>query len=47
MFCRLGKFDGPIFGWHIYGGAYIPDVNWVTYFGDLYTGRVLTGLCGS
>ena len=52
MFCGLDKFDGPILEGDVYtmGGAYIQDVNWVTYFGGLqgglYTGGVLTGFCG-
>ena len=42
IFCRLYKFDGPIFGGRIYRGeAYIQDLNWVTYLGG-----VLTGFCG-
>ena len=45
MFCRLDKFDGPIFGGrreaNIRGpgeGDYIPDVHWVKYLGDVYSG---------
>ena len=42
MFCILDRFDGSIFGrgiegkGHIYAGAYIWDVNWVTYLGGVY-----------
>ena len=55
MFYRLDKFDGPLFrggagGAGAYtGGAYIRDVNWVTYLGGVwgfYTGGVLTGFYG-
>ena len=27
----------------IFGGAYIWDVNWVTYLGGIYSGGILTG----
>ena len=57
MFCRLDIFVGPMFflffgGGHIYRGAYIWDVNWVTYLGGaysggaLYTGGILTVFYG-
>ena len=26
------------------GGAYMRDVNWVTYLGGIYSGRLYTGL---
>ena len=46
MFRRLDKFDRPIFrggrggqGGVYKGGAYIRDVNWVTYLG----GRIFGG----
>ena len=35
MFCRLEKFDGPIFGGC--GGAYTWDVNWMAYLGGVYS----------
>ena len=38
MFSRLDRFDGPIFGGGHIRGAYIWDVNWVTYLVGLYTG---------
>ena len=31
---------------HIYRGAYIRDINWVTYLGGVYTGGVLVGFYG-
>ena len=39
MFSRLDKFDEPIFE-----GAYIRDVEWVTYLGGVYSvGGLYTG----
>ena len=48
MFRRLEKFDGPIFGGgggggervggiYTKGGAYIRDVNWLTYLRGVYS----------
>ena len=43
-FPRLDKFDGPIFGGYIQGmGAYIWDVNWVTYLGCISGGTYIRG----
>ena len=30
-------------GGRVYGGAYIRDVNWVTYLGSVYSGSLYTG----
>ena len=40
MFSRLDKFDGPIIeeAYIQGGGAYIREVNWITYLGDIYSG---------
>ena len=40
MFSRLDRFDGSIFErLYIGAGGYIRGVNWVTYLGDIYSGR--------
>ena len=39
MFCKLDKFNGPIFGEGAYmRGAYIRDINWLTYLGAYIQG---------
>ena len=38
MFSRLDKFDGPIFEVAYIQGAYIWDVNWITYLRGAYSG---------
>ena len=45
LLCRLDKFDGSIFGGGggVGAGAYILDVNWVTYLGGVYSGGLYTG----
>ena len=44
---KLTYPSGLIFGAeHIYGRAYIRDVNWVIYLGVVYTGGILTGFYG-
>ena len=46
MFCRLDKFDGPVFERGeegIYMGAYIRDSNWVTYLVSVYSVGFYTG----
>ena len=38
MFIRFDKFDGPLFGGLTYGGAYIRDIDWVTYLRGIFRG---------
>ena len=43
MFFSLDKFHVPVYWWHMYAGAYIRDVNCLTYFGGILKG--FYGVC--